>query len=108
MKNRFYTKYIVGYKIDKEDIDEWYEEEKERINKELIDEIKNKGNKRKAEEDYHKKFHELTNYYNELMARCIENNKKMERFKKKADDFKSRLKKKIFFMKEWDAEEEQQ
>jgi aspartate/methionine/tyrosine aminotransferase len=77
--------------MEEEEIDNWYEEEKQKCMDEYLKEIETTKHYEEAEKRYEEKLNRIINKYNQLMGEKIQN-KKAGKFKK----FVSNLKKRIF------------
>lgn len=85
---------IVG-RMEEEEIDAWYEEEKQKCMEEYLKEIEAAKNYDEAERRYDGKLNKIINKYNRLMTEKLQN-KKTNKFER----FISSLKRKIYFFKE--------
>ena len=81
--------------MEEEEIDAWYEEEKQKCMDEYLKEIEERKNFDEAEKRYEDKLNKIINKYNQLMSEKLQN-KKTSKFEK----FISNLKRRIYFFKE--------
>lgn len=67
---------LLQVNMDEEEIDSWYEEEKQKCIDEYLQEIERTKNHEEAEKSYNEKLNRVIVKYNKLMEEKIRNNKK--------------------------------
>lgn len=86
--------YAPASRMEEEEIDAWYEEEKQKCMDDYLKDIEITKNHEKAEKRYEEKLGKIINRYNQLMAEKLQN-KNASKFEK----FVSNLKRRIYFFK---------
>jgi len=81
--------------MDEEEIDSWYEEEKQKCMDDYLKEVETTKNHEEAEKKYNDKLNKIINKYNQLMAEKLQY-KKAGKFEK----FISSLKRIFYILKE--------
>ena len=73
---------LLQVRMDEDEIDSWYEEEKQKRMDEYLSEIEAEKNHEEAEKKYENKLGKVINRYNELMNETMQNKKtgKLKRF----------------------------
>lgn len=82
-------------RMEEEEIDAWYEEEKQKCMDDYLKEVEITKDYERAEKKYEDKLNKIISKYNQLMSEKIQN-KKAGKFER----FISNLKKRIYFFKE--------
>jgi hypothetical protein len=93
--------------MDNDEVEVWYEEEKQKLMDEYLKELNEGKNPKDAEKIFTLKLNQTVNRYNELIKKNIERKKRKERFKKQVDKFKEKiryLREKFFFFKKNDMQ----
>ncbi|HLG23424.1 MAG TPA: hypothetical protein VI564_00675 [Candidatus Nanoarchaeia archaeon] len=80
-------------KMDEDEINEWYEEEKEKILEEYTLKLEEKKDREKAESEYHEKLGKVMEKYNKLMLEKLEP-KKQNKFNEMVEELRNKLIKK--------------
>ena len=86
---------LLQVKMEEEEIDAWYEEEKQKCMDDYLKEVETTKSYEDAEKRYENKLNKIINRYNQLMAEKLQN-KNTSKFEK----FISSLKRMIYFFKE--------
>ena len=85
----------TGNKMDEEDLEIWYDEEKEKALAEYMARVDKKEDHSKIETEYKKKLADLRKKYEEKYDSIIKKKKKKEESEKKIDAIKKKIIEKI-------------